>query len=221
MAPSINRQQLAARVRRQAHRLGWIGAGGVLLALLATLELLNVTLPALDQSAEIAARIERLDESPRRGAPIEGRRGSDATSQLEAFEGHFPERSELNATVAKVHALASAANVELLRGEYQTETEKSLGLTRFQMNLPVNGSYAATKTFLRGVLNEIPSAALDGINLQRKGPAEDTLETVIRISLYTREDAPAAEAARDSGKQKTTAPRDTQAPPASRSGKAK
>ena len=205
MVPSIDRQQLSARIRRQARRLGWVGASGALLALLAALELFNVTLPALDQAEEIAVRIERINESPRNGAPIEGRRGSDAATQLEAFEGHFPERSGLNGTITKVHALAGAPNVELLRGEYQSETEKSLGLTRFQMNLPVNGSYAAIKTFLRGVLNEIPSAALDGISLQRKGPAEDTLETVIRISLYVREDAAPADAAPEPGKSEPAA----------------
>lgn len=187
MAESFDRRQVTDWLRRLGCRLGWTGSGGVLLALLAGLELLVVTLPTADQTNETLAQIGRLQSGTRNGAPIAAATPSTAAAELESFEARFPARAELNAVLALVHELAARSGVELARGEYLLEREKGLGLSRYQISLPVTGPYVAIKAFMRAVLRDIPSASLDGFSLQRRSPGEEALEAVLRISVYSRE----------------------------------
>ena len=62
--------------------------------------------------------------------------------------------------------------------------EQGLNLLRYQITLPVKGSYISIRGFLRRVLNDIPSASLDGISLQRQNAGDEILEAQIRLSLF-------------------------------------
>ncbi len=190
MVDTSFKQQLNVRSRRFAQRLGWPGGIGVLLGVLALLELLTGALPAMEQTHEIETQIARLREPARSNAPIGPGENADAASQLDAFERFFPARSAQNESLKLMFSLSEGIGVELARGEYRLETDKTLKLTRYQLTLPVTGSYPAIKTFIGKVLQDIPSASIDTLSLQRRAASEELLEAVLRISFFNSPDAP-------------------------------
>ena len=179
---------MSLRARRLWRRFGWQGAVGGALALLALAEFGGTTLPGLEQAEGLRTQIARLREPARAGAPIEqgGRAGTQA--QLDAFERFFPARAAANASLEQLFRISAEREVLLARGDYRLESDAELGLSRYQLSLPVSGPYSNVKAFLRQVLADMPWVSLDGISLQRPNAGEQSVETVLRLSLYLRND---------------------------------
>ena len=179
--------EVSARLRRLAHRLGWLGAAGAGLALLALAEVASVARPAAQEAAELEAQVLRLRESPRSRREIADGAGDDAASQLKAFLRFFPPQEQINRVVAELHEAARQEKLLLERGDYRLAEEPGLGLLRYQISLPVKGSYASIRGFLRRVLRDMPAVSLDGVSLQRQAAGEELLEAQIRLSAFHRE----------------------------------
>ncbi len=186
MASNETSRQIERRARRLAHRLGWMGLGGGVLLLMAFIELMTGAWSVDAQSRDLQLRIARMQESPRLGRPIETKASGDATGQLDAFDAFFPARSKLADSLKKIYAAAAASSLTLPRGDYRLEVDRDLGLTRYQLTLPVNAQYSRIKQFVGTVLAELPNAALEGVSMQRSTTGDQELETVIRISLFFR-----------------------------------
>ncbi len=178
--------QLITALRRLGHRAGWIGAAGAALAALALVEALTVAHPAATEVADLEAQVLRLRESPRSRREIPGGPADDAASQLEAFERFFPPQSEINRVVAELHEAAKQEKLVLERGEYRLSEEQGPRLLRYQITLPVKGSYGSIRGFLRRVLRELHSVSLDGVSLQRQNAGEEVIEAQIRLSAFYR-----------------------------------
>ena len=178
------RDKLILDLRRGGARLGWMGAIGVAFALLAAVEWLSVSLPAASAMQELEAQLLLQRESPRGGREIGAAADGDPGAQIAAFEKFFPAASDINRLVAEVHRVAEKEGLLLDKGEYKLGEEQGLNILRYQINLPVRGSYQSIRAFLRRALLEIPSLSLDGISLQRQSAGEDVLEARIRLSLF-------------------------------------
>ena len=85
-----------------------------------------------------------------------------------------------------IHAAAEKETLVLERGEYRLIEEAGLDLLRYQITLPVKGSYASINAFVRRVLRDVPSLALDGISLQRQNAGEAAIEAQVRVSVFYR-----------------------------------
>lgn len=184
----MTREWLSLRLRRMSHRLGPIGLLGVGLIVFAAAETLGTAVPAYREAADLAERIADMRAAPRLARQIEEGPGSDPVAQLVAFERYFPERGELTRAVDRIHRMAAAQELTLVRGDYRLEADRELGILRYQITLPVNGRYSKIKGFARQLLQDIPYSSLDGISIQRPGVGEQELECLIRISLFVREE---------------------------------
>ena len=180
------RDQLSLGLRRLAMQVGWMGlvAGG--LVLLAAMELFTVTLPGAAEIADLEAQIMRQQESSRSGREIARGQDSDVGSQIGAFQRFFPPAAQMNKVLGELHDAAKQERLVLERGDYRLTEEAGLDLLRYQITLPVKGSYASIRGFLRRVLRDIPSISLDGIAIQRQSVGDEAVEVQIRFSLYHR-----------------------------------
>ena len=178
--------QLSLRLRRLAMQLGWMGlvAGG--LVLLAVMELFTVTLPSAGEAADLEAQILRQQESSRSGREIARGQDSDVGAQIIAFQRFFPPAEQMNKVLRELHEAAKQEKLVLERGDYRLTEEGGLDLLRYQITLPVKGSYASIRGFLRRVLRDIPSVSLDGIAIQRQNVGDEAVEVQIRFSLHHR-----------------------------------
>lgn len=183
---SQKRLELSLRLRRIGLRLGWMGAAGAALVLLACAEFFSVTLPASDEVADLEAQVLRQRESPRSGREIAPGQDAEPGAQIAAFEKFFPPASDINRMIGEIHAAATKENLALERGDYRLAEEQGLDLLRYQITLPVKGNYPSIRGFVRRVLRDMPYLSLDGISMQRQTAGDEALEAQIRVSVFYR-----------------------------------
>jgi hypothetical protein len=85
---------------------------------------------------------------------------------------------------------AKAAGVTMERADYAAQADTTLPVSRLNVSVPVQGSYAAVRRYLAGVLNELPNAALESLQLERSDTRIDELRATARLMLLYRVDAP-------------------------------
>ena len=84
--------------------------------------------------------------------------------------------------------LAAAAQSELVveRADYTVESIAGVPLSKLHANLPVTGSYANVRRFIAEVLNAMPNATLESIQLERADTQSARLQATLRIVLFYR-----------------------------------
>jgi Tfp pilus assembly protein PilO len=107
-------------------------------------------------------------------------------SQLAAFYGQLPAVAQAPEVVRQLHAHAQSAGLMLERGEYRPLPDASAKLVRYQIVLPVKGSYPQVRHFLAGAMRDMPGLALDGIAFQRDKGAAGQLEVQLRFTAFLR-----------------------------------
>lgn len=168
-------------------RIAWFVArrASQLLTLLAVLLLLvagtlhAVLLPALTQRALAAsAAAERL---AMRSAPTDP--AADAASELQTFYRHV-DAGSLPDQLARLHGVARATGIVLRQGEYRLLREGDGRLRRYQMMLPVRGSYRGVRQFVSATLRTLPNAALEQVSFQRPRIEDGEVEAQLRLTIY-------------------------------------
>jgi hypothetical protein len=110
---------------------------------------------------------------------------------LETFYRFFATGVGAERQLERLFALAKRHQLELLQGSYRYNRTPGEKLARYEVTLPVKGSYAQIRRFLAAALNEIPVASLDRIAFERKRAADSQVEASIRFTLFV--DQPPAE----------------------------
>lgn len=168
-------------------RLGWPGAAGLALLLAAgVLQGLEVQ-PLRDANLAMQQRAERLAKQARPPRENEAARPADLSATLPGAE-RMPE------AVARLFAAANHAGLTLQQGAYRavgdkaagekTASDKTNGLARYQISLPVTGNYPAVRAFVAEALEREPSLALDGMRLSRERMDSGEIDAELRFTLY-------------------------------------
>jgi hypothetical protein len=74
--------------------------------------------------------------------------------------------------------------VALDSGEYRLSRTAGERLARYEITLPLKGSYAQIRGFVADVLAAVPAAVLDEVNLRREGVDSARLDARVRLTLY-------------------------------------
>lgn len=179
---ALNRLQWEAS--RQGARLGWPGAVGAVLILLAVgfqfavVSRLGKEVEARrDEAARLSERYQMAITQPQAFKP-------GLSQQLGTFYEFFPPSGTLPDWLARMYEMADKRGVSLDRGEYKLIEERGWRLQRYQIILPVRGSYEQIRGFVADLLNEVPAAAVNEIGLKREGISATTLEAQIKLTLF-------------------------------------
>lgn len=86
--------------------------------------------------------------------------------------------------VLQVFRAARAFEIGLEAGEYRWQRDAHAETERYQIRLPVKGSYAAIRAFGERVLAELPFASLDEMTLKREAIDEEQLLATLQFSLH-------------------------------------
>ena len=89
-----------------------------------------------------------------------------------------------SATVAidRIYALAAQERITLARGEYSLGVDPKTHLARYQILLPVRGSYPQLRRFLHALLGQLPAVVVEDVEFQRKKIADTDLTGRIRLN---------------------------------------
>jgi len=150
--------------------LGLLAAGLVVLA--SVIRPLEARLERLE--AQLGKDSQRAAESTRRGTP---------SAKLAAFYRYFDRQDLQVEWLARLYANASAAGLDLRSADYRL-VETSGRILRYEVTLPVAGTYAQLRTFLGNALEDNPVLSLDQLSLRRKRVNDTLLEAEAAFTIH-------------------------------------
>jgi Tfp pilus assembly protein PilO len=169
--------------RRAFDALGSVGlialASSVLAGALAALSLG----PLRAEHDELLQRKFEAQQRLRAARPGASARSAGPAEQITAFYASFPAMNSTPQWLARIEHAATANGLALPSGEYRVDRHAEQRLARYQITLPVNGSYAQMRGFIGEVLRDVPAASLDDVQFKRDSGGS-RLEARIRLSLY-------------------------------------
>lgn len=173
---------LRDRLTRIVDAAGPAGIAGIALLVAAATAWVSTITPARHERDQLE---RAADQSARqlRSAVDPGRTGS-AREQLGAFHAFFPAAHSTPEWLAKIHEAAAKRGVQLAAGEYRVSRSPGTRLVRYQITLPVQGTYPQIRGFVAGVLESVPAAAVDEVSLKREAVTSPRLEARVRITLF-------------------------------------
>lgn len=173
------------RLRRVVRRLGSAGTIAIAL-LLATLGILVVGIFPLRSEVD-RLRVESVERASKSSKTVQTMPPDQILAEeLTAFHQRFPLVSELSDALDTLFSLAGDQGLEVNRGEYIL-VEKAGGiLRRFEVTLPVAGTYSQIRGFVLDVLRKLPSTALVDIALERGKIAEGQAAVSLRFVFFVK-----------------------------------
>jgi len=137
----------------------------------------------------LESRLQRLDEEltrlPALATPDGFKRvNSDVREErVAAFYDFFDRRQRVDDWLAVLYGIATASGLELKSGDYRL-SESRQRIDRYQINLPVTGTYTQIRGFLEAALADIPVLSLDHAAFRRKASHEGRIEADIVLTLH-------------------------------------
>ena len=135
--------------------------------------------PALAERAALRAELERAASGGAAAQP-----GRFAEEALAGFYGMLGGRDEAAAALRSVFDAAAVEGLAVELGEYRLAPQPGSKLLRYQIVLPVKGSYGAVRRFVARALNDVPGLALEGLDLRRESVSASAVEARVQLSLY-------------------------------------
>ncbi len=176
------KQELTSwRVRRALYGLSWTGAVGMVAIVFATGFYFS-TLAPLNRQIE-QGRYELADLYAQYGDAAKRAEPASPQHQLDAFYAHLQSQENVAEVVRILHRNARAAGLRFESGNYRPLRDASGKVLRYQIALPLLGSYPKIRRFLAQSMDGEPALALDGIGFQKES---GRLETRVNFTLFVR-----------------------------------
>jgi hypothetical protein len=85
--------------------------------------------------------------------------------------------------LAKLYGIGRATGIELQSASYSSQ-ESGGRIARYQIVLPVAGSYAQLRDFLKRASAEIPVLSIDQMSVKRESRNDSALQAELRLTLH-------------------------------------
>lgn len=167
--------------------VGWAGFSAALLFALCTTSVYFVLSPIQQQTAALRQEASQLGTQTKAKFPSTEKPLNPA-EQLDAFYRFFPRQDTVSDWMAKLYDAAAQQNLALENGEYRLAHDRDGKLSRYDIVLPVKGSYLQVRKFIAQALADVPSLALDGITFSRQKIDDAFVDAQIRFTLYLGEE---------------------------------
>ena len=176
------REKARTLLFRARDELGASGMAALALLALAALFLAFVLQPLEARNAELASQLER--QSARAGAGRGGTQGAAAAaSKLDTFYRYLGRGEAPTDWLAKLYGIASATGIEMQSATYKTEPAGQR-MERYEIVLPVTGTYLQVRDFLKRALAEIPVLSLDQMRVKREARNEGVVQAELHLTLH-------------------------------------
>ena len=184
----LQRHPAIHRLRWWWHRqLGWPGAVaivllGVVLALAAGVQ----PWAESQRRALLREQVARLEAEARARAavPASARDASPQRDPRDALRDTLPTLDQRGRVIAEFLAAAAQAKVPLAQAEYALE-EQEPALSRLRISVPVSDSSPKLRGLIGTVLERLPNAALDTLEMEAAGDGS-VLDGRLQFSLWFR-----------------------------------
>ena len=171
-------------LREQVQRAGWPGLVAALLLVLALGYALLGLLPAWQALENLQRNSQQASDYLAQIESGTAQLPRVPTRELDDFHRTLPAQLDATSAIDRIYELAAQEHITLDRGEYSLGIDPKTRLARYQILLPVRGSYMQLRGFLHALLNELPAVVLEDLDFQRKDIADSELSGRIRMTLY-------------------------------------
>lgn len=172
------------RGRTEIDRLGYAGIAGIALIVFAAIYWVMTLRPHAAELGALHADADVLQQRLRAAQNVAQSGKPGPAEQLAAFYAFFPQPATWPEWLGKINKAAVAKGVQLQSGEYKLERAAGAKLVRYQLTLPVQGSYGQVRAFIAEVLAQVPAAVLEEVSLKRERADSPQLEARIRFALF-------------------------------------
>jgi hypothetical protein len=171
-------------LRRSLMRIEWPGMLAIgILAICSAFYVLTIY-PEQARLDRAHQSVELFNENRLQGSKLQNGLIPSPEAQLALFYQKFPAEGDASLWIGKLVALAASRGINLNDGEYKATRDKVGKLVRFQMTLPVNGTYLQIRKFLSDLQGTLPVIALENVQFERQKVADPKVEATIKLVLY-------------------------------------
>lgn len=174
-------QRLQWMLPRLVAKLGIAGSLGLIVILCSSLFFVFHVIPERRSCAALEADNVKQQQLHANG---DQRIPESPSTQLARFDALLPSLHDLPVVLARVHADASQHGVELSEGQFKLSIEPDSRVARYQLSFPVKAGYAATREFVRAVMQDTPAMALEELSFERSDPKSSLSNSRIQFVLY-------------------------------------
>ena len=166
-------KEQALRLRRE---LGVAGVGALALLVAAAVFDKAAVEPLQKRAALLAEKVERAQ-------PGAAARAGSASSKIDSFYSYLNRSETTTDWLAKLYGIGKGTGVELKSAAYRTQAAAGK-IERYEITLPVTGSYAQMREFVRRALAEIPVLSLDQMTLKRETREDGAVQAELKLTLH-------------------------------------
>jgi len=168
---------------RSFDRLGWVGLAGLALLVAAIVFAVSIVLPMRDRLHELRTTADAIQKRLSSATSIAAEPAA-GPERLAAFHAFFPRLDTSADWLARIHRAATRHKLEFASGDYRLERRGEDRIIRYQVSLPVAGTYTDIRLFIAAVLADVPAAALDDVVMRRESLADPRIEARVRFTLH-------------------------------------
>lgn len=103
-----------------------------------------------------------------------------------AFQALFPKADTLPDWLERIEAASAATGVVVERTDYRAASDAPAGIARYQIALPVKGTYAQVRAFVAALLEAVPTLAVTDIDVKRDAIGSSTVDARLGVAVYLR-----------------------------------
>lgn len=162
------------------YRIGWLGLLGLVLMLLATVLQLTVTHNIQEQISYTTSEILRGNELKK----SQGHGDTTPAMTSGGYQKNFPNILRKEECIQNVLAIAEKNKLDLKNGQYSLTSADEGTIVTVKMTFPIQGTYPLIKQFLTSIIDTLPYASLNQINLHRVNNVTDLIQADIEIIFY-------------------------------------
>jgi hypothetical protein len=167
----------AALLRKARHELGVTGLIALALFGAAALFFFLAVKPLEARNALVESELAQAE----RQAP--GGRAPAAGARLAAFYRYFETGEAATDWLARLSAIGASSGVQIRSADYRLQ-KTGTRLERYEVVLPLTGSYPQIRAFLATALAEIPVLSLDQITIKKERAQGGAVEAEARLTLH-------------------------------------
>lgn len=136
--------------------------------------------------APARARLEQVRHAAaqRQATAVPGAAAGGPASELANFYARFPSQDAFPDALDGLLKTAAQHALTVQQGDYTVTRAPAGKLVRFEVMLPLRGSYPQVRTFLNALAHDVPGMALENAQFERRDVAEPVLDVKLRLVLF-------------------------------------
>ncbi len=149
--------------------------------MLALVFFVAAVLPQKQALQELKSRVEAMQQAR---PDASGRTGLNDNQALQVFYDFLPRSDSSPYWISELDRIARENGIELNSSDYRLMMEKESKLVRYEIQLPLRGTYPQIRAFIAGALQSVPTLALTDISIRRETIQAGRVEARLNMHLY-------------------------------------